>query len=430
MHLDLINHIYKAFLNSTGVSIDSRSIREGSIFFALRGDNFDGNQFAHEAIANGASYAVVDSPWFSSSENVFKVPDVLLALQEIATLHRQRSNATVIGLTGSNGKTTTKELIYAVLRQTHRVLATEGNLNNHIGVPLTLLRIRPEHEYVIVEMGASSVGEIEMLSEITKPDVGLITNYGKAHLEGFGSPEGVIQGKSELFEYLRKRNGVAIVNADDDIQMKRSEGMQRYTYGLGNVDCFIDLLVGEDPFLRVIVAGTEIETQMTGIFNYSNIASAAALSCYLSIPMSAIKKGIHSYIPGNNRSQWVETGSNKVFLDAYNANPTSVEASLLSLTTLEGNRCAIIGDMFELGLFAKQEHKQIANTAVSLGIEKVILVGEIFNTVRGLDGFANLEIYQNMDNLRDRLIDNPITNSIILLKGSRGMKMESLLEIL
>jgi UDP-N-acetylmuramoyl-tripeptide--D-alanyl-D-alanine ligase len=426
IHPDLIRRIYEIFRECGKVSTDTRKITEGSVFFALRGDNFDGNEYAHKALELGASYAVVDSPWFTSSENFIKVPDVLSCLQQVAVMHRSNLNVSVIGITGSNGKTTTKELMKSVLMQQFNVLATEGNLNNHIGVPLTLLKLTREHTQAIIEMGASSIGEIKQLCSFARPDIGYITNFGKAHLEGFGSEEAVIRGKSELYEDLRNGNGVAIVNGNDKKQMKATRDISRFVFGEKDADCKITLGTPIDGNLVINVEGTDIRSNLTGTYNLSNIAAAAALGCYLKVPLQSIQKGIAAYVPENNRSQWLIMGSNKILLDAYNANPSSVEVALQSLSELPGKKWVIIGDMFELGHYARQEHQRIARLANELDFDKVLLVGENFYNINGVE---NVQTFANIDLLRKFLESEQIENTTILLKGSRGMKMESLLNI-
>ena len=426
MNPELLQHLYQHFIECGKVSTDTRNISQGSIFFALRGDNFDGNEYAQEALTIGASYAVVDSPWFSASERFIKVPDVLTCLQELATLHRSKMPATVIGLTGSNGKTTTKELMKSVLMQEFNVLATEGNLNNHIGVPLTLLKLTPEHTHAIIEMGASSIGEIQQLCTFARPDIGYITNFGKAHLEGFGSEEGVLKGKSELYDDLLFRRGTAIVNGNDKKQMKATRKLSRFVFGEEDADCTIIQGKSVDGNLVVNVEGTEIQSNVTGEYNYANIAAAAALGCYLKMSIQSIEKGIAAYVPGDNRSQWLTKGSNKILLDAYNANPSSVEAALQSFSTLPGKKWVIIGDMFELGHYAKQEHQRIARLAGQLNFDKVLLVGENFYRIHGLE---NVQSFADINLLSAYLESEAIDKTTILLKGSRGMKMERLLNV-
>ncbi len=419
-----LNVIYDAFVKKGKVSTDSRNIPEGAVFFALKGPSFDGNEYAFEALEKGASLAVVDNPNLKEKPNVCFVDDALTALQALATHHRLQMNATVIGLTGSNGKTTTKELMYAVLRQHANTLATEGNLNNHIGVPLSLLKMTSEHRFAIIEMGANGIGQIAELSSFALPDYGYITNFGKAHLEGFGSKEGVIQGKSELYEQLRSNDGVALVNSNDPTQMQRSSGLRRITFGSSHADVVVQTGVNDQGFVYVDVEGHRITTQLTGAYNATNAAAAVALGVSLNVPVEKIKASIEGYEPRNNRSQWVNRGGVRIMLDAYNANPDSVEAALVSFAKHPGVKWVALGDMLELGAYAEAEHKRIAELATTLGFDRILLVGPIYKTTTGLpDG---VEVYSSTEEVKKAFENHP-QNVSLLLKGSRGMAMESLL---
>ncbi len=417
--------LHQLFLKATGISTDTRKIKEGSIFFALKGDNFNGNTFAIEALNKGAKYAVVDDAAVAEKDSrLILVNNSLKALQELATHHRKFLNIAVIALTGSNGKTTTKELIYAVLSTKYNAVATQGNLNNHIGVPLTLLSFTKQTEIGIVEMGANHQKEISALCEIALPDYGVITNFGKAHLEGFGGVEGVIKGKSELYDHLIERNKTIFYNANDTVQ---KEKLNRYsnTISFGDTTeantCIY--LENTSPFVSVKVNNTTINSNLIGAYNFTNIAIAIAIGLYFKVPSSDIKKGIENYVPTNNRSQILNTNNNKIILDAYNANPSSMEAALKNFELLpEQNKIAILGDMFELGNDAPKEHQYIADLALNLKQIEPILVGENFYLTQ-----TQCTKFKTYLELESFIKNNPLKNKTILIKGSRGMALERLL---
>lgn len=418
-----LKRIYEAFSQNGLVSTDSRNIPQGAVFFALKGPNFDGNTYAKEALTKGAIAAVVDDPALANEENLIFVPDVLEALQALALMHRKAMGTTIIGLTGSNGKTTSKELMHAVLKQSFDVLATEGNLNNHIGVPLTLLRLKPSHQVAIVEMGANGIGQIEELAALAQPDYGYITNFGKAHLEGFGSEEGVVIGKSELYQQLRATNGTAIVNADDPKQIKQSAGINRVLFGTQG-DVQITTGISDEGLVYADYYGMRIQSQLTGDYNQSNVAAAIAVGVMFDMPLDKIDAGISGYVPTNNRSQWCAVGGVRVLLDAYNANPTSVEAALKSFAQVPGEKWVVLGDMLELGNYSEEEHQRIADLAASLSFEKVLLVGPHFSKTAS----PLVESFESTQAVADYLSNQKINEALsVLLKGSRGMKMESLL---
>ncbi len=418
-----LERIYQAFSQNGLVSTDSRNIPLGAVFFALKGPNFDGNKYAKEALTKGAIAAVVDDPALANEQNLIVVPDVLKALQALSVMHRKAMGTTIIGLTGSNGKTTSKELMHAVLKQSFDVLATEGNLNNHIGVPLTLLRLKPSHQVAIVEMGANGIGQIEELAAMAQPDYGYITNFGKAHLEGFGSEEGVVIGKSELYQQLRATNRTAIVNADDSKQIQQSAGINRVTFG-GQGDVKITCGVSDDGLVYGDYYGVRIQSQLTGAYNQSNVAAAIAVGVLFDMPLNKIEAGISGYVPTNNRSQWCTVGGVRLLLDAYNANPTSVEAALTSFASLPGKKWVVLGDMLELGIYANDEHQKIADIAASLSFDKVLLVGPFFRKVTS----PEVETFESTSAVADYLSNQKTNDALsVLLKGSRGMKMESLL---
>jgi UDP-N-acetylmuramoyl-tripeptide--D-alanyl-D-alanine ligase len=424
---EVLQYVYQLFLESAGVNTDTRSIIPNQIYFALRGENFDGNDYIDVAFEKGASHVVVDSPWITASSRIIKVPDTFDFLQKLANHHRKLMPAKIIGLTGSNGKTTSKELMYSVLSKSFNVLATKGNLNNHIGLPLTLLQLNEQHTHAIIEMGASSVGEIDFLCKIAEPELGYITNYGKAHLEGFGSEEGIVIGKSELYDYLRRTGGMAIVNADDSRQMEKSEDVYRYTFSFkARSDFQLKKVKGSDGLLSVACKGVEIRSHLSGDYNLTNIAAAIALGHYLEMDIEDIAKGIESYIPQNNRSEVRQLGSNTIILDAYNANPTSIEMALRALAKRRGNKVAILGDMLELGKYSYDEHQRMIRLARELSINKIITVGPEFFRANVL---RNIEQYSNTQECIEALAHLSIRNSNILIKGSRGMRLEKLLSV-
>ncbi|MBU2949059.1 UDP-N-acetylmuramoyl-tripeptide--D-alanyl-D-alanine ligase [Zobellia uliginosa] len=420
--------LHRIFLAFPEISTDTRKIKENSIFFALKGENFNGNKYASEALKNGANYAVVDEKEYKTSEKHILVDNALTALQQLATFHRNYSNAKVIGLTGSNGKTTTKELINAVLSKKYRTIATLGNLNNHIGVPLTLLSINEDTEIAIVEMGANHQKEIEFLCSLAQPDFGYITNYGKAHIEGFGSEEGVIKGKSELYEFLIENGKHIFMNADDPIQLEKLGGyIKKYGFSTNKTEFYkIDFLEA-NPFVKILVEDTTMESQLVGNYNFTNCAAAILMGKYFNVDLDDIKTAIEGYSPSNNRSQIIDHNGHRIILDAYNANPTSMTAALKNFSQMEGNhKIAFLGDMFELGSIAAKEHQNIANLASELNFDETILVGENFNGTHTL-----LSKYDSFDSLKKILHNNQLhSKSLILIKGSRGMALERILDLI
>jgi UDP-N-acetylmuramoyl-tripeptide--D-alanyl-D-alanine ligase len=419
--------LHKLFLASTGVSTDTRKITIGNIFFALTGETFNGNLFAEKAIELGASYAIIDDENFLKPNNkTILVENVLETLQDLAKFHRKHLNIPIIALTGSNGKTTSKELICAVLKQKLKAVATQGNLNNHIGVPLTLLSMNKNTEIGIVEMGANHHGEIAALCEIAQPDFGYITNFGKAHIEGFGSLEGVIQAKTELYEHLRKNNKMVFINTDDHMQIEKSKGIHSFTFGIKNSGSRVEVeLAVANPFLKLTYNNIEINTNIIGIYNFSNLAAAIAIGTYFDVSPEVIKNGIESYTPGNNRSQIIKLGNNTILMDAYNANPTSMRAALDNFNVIEAkHKIAILGDMFELGEDAKTEHQNIAEFAELLNLNYVLLVGKNFFKTKT----ENAKKFETFEDLRAFLEIAHFENFHILIKGSRGMALERALD--
>lgn len=424
--------LYKIFCQHPAISINSRSITSGSIFFALKGNNFDGNQFAHQAIDNGASFAVVDDPLLKEQKQMLFTPNTLTALQDLARYHRRKLQIPIIGITGTNGKTTTKELIGKVLSQKFNTLITKGNLNNHIGVPLTLLNICPDTQIAVIEMGANHQHEIANLCKIANPTHGLITNIGKAHLEGFGNFQGVINAKSELYTYLRENNGVVFINQDDNLLESLAYEIEKIGYSQKDNALVKGQIITEAPFLSVEIFIKEtkfqIKSQLIGAYNINNILAAITVGSYFNVEPELIKSAVETYKPDNNRSQFIRTKNNQVIMDAYNANPSSMEVAISNFSKFPGsNKVMILGDMLELGREANNEHLKIINLAISSGVEKIIFVGMIF---KDLVKAMPIESYLEVDELQEHLKTNPLTDKTILIKGSRGIKLEKLLEIL
>ena len=419
-----IAELHKLFLKFSTISTDTRNITKNCLFFALKGPNFNGNKFAEEAIKKGASYAIVDENKYHTLENTILVNDVLKALQELATFHRNYSKARVISLTGSNGKTTTKELLNIVLSKKYKTVATKGNLNNHIGVPLTLLSIKKDTEIAIVEMGANHQGEIEFLSNIAQPDFGYITNFGKAHLEGFGGIDGVIKGKSELFTYLIKNNKHIFLNADDAIQKEKLDSyIKKFGFSQTNSEYYPIKFLSASPFVALLFENIEVNTKLIGTYNFTNCCAAIIVGKYFTIPLNDIKEAIESYTPDNNRSQLMNKNGHEIILDAYNANPTSMTAALENFSLIKtNNKILFLGDMFELGESAADEHQAIADYAKKLNFTKAILVGENFYEVT-----TAFKKYKNFKDLAAYLSKTALQKSAILIKGSRGMALERIL---
>ncbi|MEO0571220.1 MAG: UDP-N-acetylmuramoyl-tripeptide--D-alanyl-D-alanine ligase [Bacteroidota bacterium] len=421
-----LEQLYQLFLQYPRVSTDTRKIEKDSIYFALKGPNFNGNSFAKEALGKGAAYAVIDEEEFRQDHTIL-VDDVLETLQILSTYHRNYCKAKVISLTGSNGKTTTKELMYAVLSKRYTTIATQGNLNNHIGVPLTLLTISQDTEMAIIEMGANHQKEIEFLSSLSQPDFGYITNFGKAHLEGFGGIEGVIKGKSELYNHLLANNRYVFLNADDPIQKEKlSTYIKKFGFSQKDHEFYNITYLGANPFVEIQFEGIKVKTQLTGAYNFPNCAVAILIGKYFNIDNGTIKEALESYIPENNRSQLLKKKGYKIVLDAYNANPTSMQAALQSFSKIDRNEKSIfLGDMFELGEDAETEHQYIADLVLTLGFKNVSLVGENFAKVK-----TDFQQFNSFDALKRSFNFSTLPKGTILIKGSRGMAMERILEIL
>ncbi|MFD1160792.1 UDP-N-acetylmuramoyl-tripeptide--D-alanyl-D-alanine ligase [Hwangdonia seohaensis] len=423
-----IENLHSLFLECNSVCTDTRKIKKDDMFFALKGDNFNGNMYAEKALKKGAKYAVIDDNQYKTSAQAIVVNNVLETLQELAIFHRKHLNVPIIALTGSNGKTTTKELINAVLSQKYKTTATVGNLNNHIGVPLTLLSMDLNTEIGIVEMGANHLKEIEFLCHIAKPDYGYITNFGKAHLEGFGSVEGVITGKSEMYDYLMANNKTVFVNGNDTIQVNKTKGANRFVFGNNTfVDTTIEFIDAQ-PFVACKYNGLIIKSQLIGDYNFGNIAAAIAIGNYFKVADDAIKNAVENYIPTNNRSQIIKKGTNNIILDAYNANPTSMHAALLNFEKQTGPKIAVLGDMFELGNDAKKEHQNITDLATSLNIDKTIFIGE--NFYQSESDSKKVIQYKSFEDFKNDFDFTQMKNTTLLIKGSRGMALERVLELL
>jgi len=423
-----IEDLYSIYLKHPVVCTDTRNIKQDSIFFALKGANFNANTFAKEALTKGAKYCVIDEEAYYT-EGCILVEDVLIALQKLANHHRKQSKIPFIGITGSNGKTTTKELTAAVLSKKYKTLFTQGNLNNHIGVPLTLLSLTKEHEIAIIEMGANHQGEIAELCKIAEPDYGMITNIGKAHLEGFGGPEGVIKAKSELYHFIKAKGSKLFVNADDELLLKLSHGILKVTYGTHKgANC--EGLYDKESFLAkgiFIDDGIEVEiqSQLAGRYNFYNILAATCVGFYFGLKLSEVKSAIEGYVPSNNRSQIVKKGNNTIWVDAYNANPSSMKTAVENFAELpQKGKVLILGDMFELGEDSAKEHQALAELIESKKVwDGVYLVGKEFGKTK-----SGAKFFENMDAFLEWVDNNPLKEKTILLKGSRGMAMERVME--
>ena len=422
--------LYAHFQRSSGISTDTRSIKKGNLYFALKGDNFDGNKYAQQAIDSGAVVAVVDNPDLVENDSFFLVNDVLEALQELATYHRQQLGIPIIGLTGSNGKTTTKELIREVLKTNFNVSATEGNFNNHIGVPLTLLSMNEQTEVGVVEMGANHIGEIATLCKIAQPTHGLITNIGKAHLEGFGSYEGVLRAKSELYHYLIKSDGQIFANSEDHVLVNMTKRAKNTLFYNSSADFSHSILISADPYVKFKTeASTAFETNLIGQYNFKNIAAALCLGKFFKVDVLQSCKAIANYIPSNNRSQIINSGSNTIILDAYNANPVSMLAALENLNDMSHKKkIVILGDMFELGGDEASEHQIVAKRVSQMDLAGRYLAGKASSLAAA--EYDSFNSFTDTAALIEHLKNEKPENALILIKGSRGMGLEKVAELL
>lgn len=447
----MIEQIYQTYLQSRTVTTDSRAITPGCIFFAFKGEKFDGNAFAPQALKEGAALCVISDPQYKTDERCIVVPDVLKTLQELAKYHRSRLTIPVIGITGTNGKTTTKELVNAVLSRKYRTHATQGNYNNHLGVPLTLLSIPANAEIAIVEMGANHPGEIAALCEIASPDYGLITNVGRAHLEGFGSFEGVINTKTELYRHLASVGGTIFVNADNEILLKQLEALNEprptiITYGHDGSRQMLNSqfsilnstrghLVGSDPYMKFYIEEGDnvysIQSQLLGNYNFDNAMAAAAVGRFFRVDLWDVKEAVEQYEPANKRSQYKETGRNVLFLDCYNANPSSMKVALDNFEALpRENKVAMLGGMRELGAESEHEHEIIAKRLLAAKLSQIVLVGPEFAFAQQLGSSPTLLWFATSDEARAYFTEHPLSGATVLLKGSNGTQMWKLEEVL
>lgn len=420
--------LYEKFLDSSGISTDTRKIEKGNIFFALKGENFNGNLFAQQAADKGATLIVADEKHFADHDHILLVEDALSTLQQLASHHRRKLNLKVLAIGGSNGKTTTKELISQVLGSAYKTFATKGNLNNHIGVPLTLLSIPAETEIAIIEMGANHLGETGLLCNIAQPDFGLITNNGKDHLEGYGSIEGVRKGNGELYDFLRSNHGTAFVSADQPDLVESSADIKRITYGRHEkADCR-GKMVKRFPFLEVewVNENIVLTTNLIGQYNFDNIMAAVAVGHFFKVTPEMIGKAIATYVPSNNRSQILKQGNNTFILDAYNANPSSMMAALENFKLMPAdNKVVILGDMLELGTLSKSEHAQLVSEVMKEPFKKVIFVGKEFGNVLE-EAVGHALHFNSVTDLKEWFDQQNFSGYTFLLKGSRRIGLEKL----
>jgi UDP-N-acetylmuramoyl-tripeptide--D-alanyl-D-alanine ligase len=430
-----VETLYQQFLKHPIICTDTRNIVNGCLFFALKGDNFDANTFADQALEAGAAFAIIGNSIYNTTNRHILVDDTLKTLQDLAKFHRAQLNIPVIGLTGSNGKTTTKELIKAVLSERHKTFATSGNLNNHIGVPLSILAITPEIEIAVIEMGANHQKEIELLCTIAQPTHGLISNVGMAHLDGFGGFEGVKKGKAELYAWIKANDGYAFVYSDNAhlIEMSLAAGLEKIIYyGTAEDNYVSGKLLSSDPLIELKWKSDKQEytsaANLTGTYNFENILAAICIGLYFELSPQQINGGLAGYYPKNNRSQLTKTERNTVICDFYNANPSSMSAALENLKQLSSSRkVIIIGDMFELGPESAEQHEIIANEAAALKADTTIYIGKYFYKMKDkLEGL----FFESPQEASDYLTQNLVKDSLVLLKGSRGMALEQLLPLL
>ena len=420
--------IYQHFQKAYKVTTDSRKVEQDAVFFALKGENFDANDFAMQVAEEGKASLVVADRKGLKHERILIVEDALKALQDLAAYHRQQMKATVLSITGTNGKTTTKELVSAVLAKKYNIIHTMGNLNNHIGVPLTLLSIKPETEIAVVEMGANHPGEIDFLCKIADPDYGLITNIGKAHLEGFGSFEGVINTKTELYRHIKGHGKSVFVNQGNPLLWEQSEGQERISYGR-HCAAFCPVAPGAcNPYLSVVWRKHLIQTHLVGSYNFENVAAAIGVGQYFDVDENAIIEALEAYTPTNSRSQVIESGKNRIIMDAYNANPTSMRAALINFASICGdNSLLVLGDMRELGTASEEEHRNILGLMKELKFKEALLVGQNFRTY---NENAAWKTFDNVQDLCQYLEGHPVSGKTILVKGSNSIQLGKVLPFL
>jgi UDP-N-acetylmuramoyl-tripeptide--D-alanyl-D-alanine ligase len=422
--------LYQKFLETRKISTDTRQIAAGSIFFALRGEKFNANEFVQQAFEKGARYAVIDDPAYATDQRCILVADALNALQELARYHRTRLTIPVVGLTGSNGKTTSKELLNAVLSKKFKTFATKGNLNNHIGVPLSVLSIDSSVEIAVIEMGANHVGEIAFLCSISNPTHGFITNIGKAHIGTFGGFENIIRGKSELYQHLIVNNGIVFINSQNPILANMAKRFKSPYFYPAPGDYLQVSLIDADPFIRYeTMDGEIVQTQLMGAYNFENIAAALCIGKFFGVDAGQANQAISEYVPGNMRSQVVKKGTNTIILDAYNANPSSMEAAINSLANMKALRkVAILGDMYELEEEAEKEHQKIGELLNSKGFDQVYFCGHLMKAANAMHAAGQL--FEKKELLIEELKRHPLRNSTILVKASRGIGLESIVDYL
>ncbi|MBK5279779.1 MAG: UDP-N-acetylmuramoyl-tripeptide--D-alanyl-D-alanine ligase [Bacteroidia bacterium] len=425
-----IERLYQKYLESGKISTDTRQITPHSVFFALKGEKFNANEFAAEALTLGAKYAVVDDERFANGDRYILVKDSLDALQRLAKHHRSQLKIPVIGLTGSNGKTTTKELLNAVLSRKFRTLATKGNLNNHIGVPLTILSIDKEIEIAIVEMGANHLGEIALLSSIANPTHGFVTNIGKAHIGTFGGFENIVRSKSELYQHLIQNEGIVFINSQDPILSNMAKRFKAPLAYPSVGDYYSCELIEADPFVKLRTEdGEMIQTQIVGGYNFENIAVALCLGKYFGVKANLANKAVAEYVPGNMRSQVLKKGTNTIILDAYNANPSSMQAAIDNLASMNaGRKVAILGDMFELEAEADKEHRYIGQLLKEKKFECVYLCGKLMRSAS--EELSQALFFETKDELMEELKRNPIVDATVLVKASRGVGLETVVDVI
>ena len=424
----MITELYDRYLQNPKICTDTRKISSGCLFFALKGPHFNGNEFAKEALKKGASYAIIDDEFYPADDRYILVKNSLTTLQELARFHRKQLKCKILGITGSNGKTTSKELCLQVLKKKYNTMATLGNLNNHIGVPLSILSITSNTEIAIIEMGANHINEIEFLCGIAEPDYGVITNVGKAHLEGFGSLEGVLEAKTELYRYLATKNAPVFVK-DNDFKLidKIPEECRIIRFGELKNSNYIIQYNGAQPFVNVLLNEIQIQSQLIGDYNFDNIALSIAVGMEFGVESIDIKEGIESYVSSNNRSQIKKTNTNTILLDAYNSNPMSLKKAIQNLENIKHeNKIMILGDMFELGEETNIEHQKIIDQCLKSKVSNVFLVGKIFNAINN----SSYTSFDNIENLITLLKTQSIEDAFVLIKGSRGMKLEQVVDYL